>query len=108
MKKDTSYHDFVVYDLMNRLPNISSRSMMSGWCIYSDKVPFASIIGNQVYFKAKGDMASKLESLGWTKFCYKKSNNKTVSMNYWLVPDELIDNQELFEETAREVLEYLE
>ncbi|MFA7000105.1 MAG: TfoX/Sxy family protein [Candidatus Paceibacterota bacterium] len=106
MKKDTSFHDYIVYDLMNRLSNISSRPMMSGWCIYSDGVPFASIIGNQLYLKAKGEMAEKLASLGWTKFNYKKSDDKVVSMNYWLVPDELIDDPESFEEIAKEVLMY--
>ena len=104
MKKDTSYHDFIVYDLMIRLPEISSRPMMSGWCIYSDKVPFAAIIGNKLYLKAKGEIADKLSALGWQKFNYEKSNGKTVQMNYWQVPDELIDNQELFEEIANEVL----
>jgi TfoX/Sxy family transcriptional regulator of competence genes len=104
MKKDTSFHDYIVYDLMNRLFDISSRPMMSGWCIYSDKVPFASIIGNQLYLKAKGEMAEKLASLGWTKFNYEKSNGKSVSMNYWLVPDELIDDVEAFEEIAKEIL----
>jgi len=105
MKKDTSYHDFIVYDLMNRFPDISSRPMMSGWCIYSNKIPFAAIIGNQLYLKAKGEMANKLASLGWTKFNYEKTSGKTVHMNYWQVPDELIDNQGSFEEIARKVLD---
>jgi len=105
MKKDTSYHDFIVYDLMVRLPDISSRAMMSGWCIYSDKIPFAAIIGNQLYLKAKGEAADKLLALGWKKFNYEKSNGKVVSMSYWQVPDELIDNQEKFEEITRNLLQ---
>jgi TfoX/Sxy family transcriptional regulator of competence genes len=105
MKKNISYHDFIVYDLMNKLPEISSKAMMSGWCIYSEKIPFAAIIGNQVYLKAKGEMAEKLLSLGWQKFNYKKSNGKSVQMNYWQVPDELIDNQEGFTEIAIEILD---
>ena len=69
MKKDASFHDFVVYDLMNRLPNITSRPMMSGWCIYSDKIPFAAIIGNQLFFKVKsGEVKEELKSLGSTQF----------------------------------------
>ena len=104
MKKDTSYHDFVVYDLMTNMSDITSRPMMSGWCIYSNKIPFAAIIDNQLYLKAKGEQASRLEALGWTKFSYTKSNGKTFSMSYWLVPGELIDNQEKFMEVAREVL----
>lgn len=104
MKKDTSYHDFIVYDLMNRLPGISSRGMMSGWCIYSEGVSFAAIIGNKIYLKAKGKLADKLSSLGWVKFNYKKSNGRTVNMNYWQVPEELIDDQESFEQIATEAL----
>ena len=104
MKKDISYHDFVVYDLMARLPDVSSRPMMSGWCVYSEKIPFAVIIENQLYLKAKGEGADKLASLGWIKFHYKKSSGKMVSMSYWLVPDELIDDRELFEEMVKELL----
>ena len=104
MKKDLSYHDFVVYDLMNKLPDISSRSMMGGWCIYSNKIPFAMIIKNQLYLKAKGDLADKLAQDGWTKFTYQKPGGKKFSMGYWLVPDELIDNQEKLIEIAEQLL----
>jgi len=104
MKKDASYHDFVVYDLMNKLSNITSRPMMSGWCIYSEKIPFGAIIGNQLYLKGKGKFADKLALLGWKKFEYKKTSGKTVRMNYWQVPDELIDNQELLTEIMNEVI----
>ncbi|MFZ2167263.1 MAG: TfoX/Sxy family protein [Minisyncoccia bacterium] len=104
MKKDTSCHDFIVYDVMTRLPEISSRPMMSGWCIYSRGVPFAAVIGNQLYVKAKGNLAEKLSALGWTKFSYKKTNGKTVHMNYWKVPDELLDDQDSFNEIAEEAL----
>jgi DNA transformation protein len=104
MKKDVSFHDFVVYDLMSSLPDISSRTMMGGWCIYSNGIIFSLIMGNQVYFKAKGDLADKFISLGWTQFSYARPNNKIVKMCYWLVPDELIDNQRLFEEAVNEVI----
>jgi TfoX/Sxy family transcriptional regulator of competence genes len=107
MKKNISYHDFIIYDLMGKLPEISSKPMMSGWCIYSEKVPFAAIIGNQVYLKAKREMADKLCALGWQKFEYKKPDGKIIHMNYWQVPDELIDNQEEFTKIAMEVLDFL-
>ncbi len=104
MKKDTSYHDFVVYDLMNKLPNITSRPMMSGWCIYSENIPFGAIIGNQLYLKGKREFANKLASLGWKKFEYKKTSGKTVHMNYWQVPDELIDDQETLTDITNEII----
>ncbi len=104
MKKDTSYHDFVVYDLLARIPDVSSRPMMSGWSVYSNKVPFAAIIGNRLYLKAKGEMAEALASRGWSKFEYAKSGGKVVRMNYWLVPDDLFDDQEQLEAVIIEAL----
>jgi TfoX/Sxy family transcriptional regulator of competence genes len=105
MKKDVPYHDFVVYDLLSRIPEISSRPMMSGWCIYSNAIPFAAIIGNKLYLKAKREMADALASRGWLKFEYEKSDGKTVTMNYWLVPDETLDDQEQLEEIIGQILD---
>ncbi len=93
---------------MAGLPAISSRAMMSGWCVYSDKVPFAFIIENQLYLKAKGVFADKLASLGWTRFSYEKSNGKTITMCYWGVPEDLLDNQGSFNEIVGEALASLE
>ncbi len=107
MKKDAAYHDFVCYDLMGNLTEISSCRMMGGWCIYSSNAPFAAIIGNQLYLKAKNELGEKLRSLGWLRFEYTKSSGKTVSMSYWLVPDALIDDQEQFNKIATEVIDSL-
>ena len=108
MKKDTSFHDFVVYDLMNRLSDISSRPMMSGWCIYSNKIPFAAIIGNELFFKIKDiEMKEKMKSLGSTQFKYKKKDKKVFTMSYWSVPEEAIDNSDLFFDLANEVIKNL-
>lgn len=102
MKKDTSYHDFVVYDLMANLPNISSRPMMGEWIIYSDNTPFALISGGELHLKSK----EKKEN--WTQFQYEKSENKIVKLCYWRVPDEIIDEQGRFESEAQEMLKKLQ
>jgi len=108
MKKDTSFHDFIIYDLMNRLPGVFSRPMMSGWCIYSNKIPFAAIIGNELFFKIKDDkMKEKMKSLGSIQFKYKKKDKKVVTMSYWSVPEEAIDNSDLFCELVNEIISLL-
>lgn len=77
MKKDASFHDFVVYDLMNKFSDISSKTMMSEWCIYSNKIPFAAIIGNELFFKIKdNEMKEKMKNLGSKQFKYKKKIKK--------------------------------
>lgn len=102
--KDLTYHDFILHDLLGHFPNITSRPMMSGWCIYSKAIPFAAIIGDELYMKGLGNLAEYFQSLGWKRFSYKKSNNKTVNMNYWKVPGEFIDNQGAFDELMEKVL----
>jgi len=105
MKRDTSFHDFVVYDLMNSLSGISSRPMMSGWCIYADKIPFSLIIENKLFFKAKEDeIKKKFKTLGSKQFSYKKKDKKLVKMCYWSMPDEAMDNSDLFYELTSEAI----
>ena len=98
---------------------------MSGWCIYSCGIPFAAIIGNELYLKARGIMAEKLASLGSRQFSYEKNvaagagtkpgaktktkaKTKTIKMAYWFVPEEMFDNPEAFDGLAREAIEALQ
>lgn len=105
MKKDASFHDFVVYDLMNKFSDISSKTMMSGWCVYYNKIPFAAIIGNELFFKIKdNEMKEKMKKLGSIQFKYKKKDKKVVTMSYWSVPEEAMDNQDLFFELGSKVI----
>ena len=105
--KNTSFHDFVIYDLMANLPEISSKRMMSGWCIYSRDIPIGAIIEDQLYFKADGEMADKLKSLGSEQFEYEKTNHKVIKMRYWSVPEDFVDDQDKFDELAYEVIDVL-
>ncbi len=107
MKKSPDFHDFILYDLLgSKLDNITSRPMMSGWCVYASEVPFAAIIGNNFYIKTKDlKFVRELEGYGSEKFSYRKKDGKTVAMNYWLIPEELFDNVELILEIAERVIE---
>lgn len=104
MKKDTSFHDFIVYDLLATIPAVTSRAMMGGWIIYAEGKTIALISENQLYLKAEGEQAALLMSLGWKKFTYVKKTGVAVTMKYYLVPEELIDNQEAFNEILVKVL----
>ncbi len=106
MKKSTDFHDFVVFDLLSRLNNITSRHMMSGWCIYSNKVPFAAIIENNLYVKTKNQgTIAELISFGSEQFQYEKKDGKVVSMSYWSLPDEKIDDMDFIQKIAEQVIE---
>ncbi|HEY1041137.1 MAG TPA: TfoX/Sxy family protein [Candidatus Paceibacterota bacterium] len=106
MKKSLDFHDFIVFDILGSLGNISSKPMMSGWAIYADGIPFAAIIGNNFYLKTKNSaVIDELQEYGSEKFSYEKKDGKVVSMNYWLVPEDLFDIPEILEKIATQAIE---
>ncbi len=106
MKKSPDFHDFILYDLLgSKLDDITSRPMMSGWCVYASGVPFAAIMGNNFYVKTRDlKLVRELEGYGSEKFSYRKKDGKTVAMNYWLIPEDLLDNPEVVLEIVEKVI----
>lgn len=105
MKKDPSFHDYIVYDVLGSLPDLSSRHMMSGWSIYSNGVTFAAIIGNQFYLKTKSaQLIERLQELGSEKFSYEKSDGKVVSMSYWYISEDNLENHQMIHELVEEAI----
>lgn len=106
MKKATDFHDFIVFDLLTRLDTISSRRMMSGWCIYSQGIPFGAIIENDFYIKTKNpDTIKELQSVRSERFTYKKKDGKVVSMNYWSIPEEMLDDMDFVQKICEQAIE---
>lgn len=98
MKRNSEFHDYVVHDLLGRIPGISSRPMFSGYGIYQHGNIFAIIIADELYFKATAQTQDYFEKQGSHPFAYTKKNGKTYTMNYWLVPEEIMEDREKFEE----------
>lgn len=93
MKKDSSFRDFVINDLFAEVPGITSRQMFGGWGIYKDGVFFSIISGGELYFKVDSINQSDYEALDSHPFVYTREG-KQISMSYWLVPEEIIEDQE--------------
>ncbi len=94
MPKSLDFHDMIVYDLLGRLPTITSRSAMSGWCIYADNIPIAFIIANKLHLKTKDpEIILELKKHESEQFSYSKKDGKVVMLNFWSVSDELLDHE---------------
>jgi len=93
MKKDSSFHDFVINDLFAEIPGIASRHMFGGWGIYKDDIFFAIISGGELYFKVDDENRMDYETLGSHPFVYSR-DGKQISMSYWLIPEEIMEDQE--------------
>jgi len=94
MKKDNSFHDYVVYDLLADIPGVSSCAMFGGWGIYKYGIIFAIIIDGQLYFKVGDSNRSDYEKYESVPFVYAKENNKKITMPYMLLPEEIMEEKE--------------
>ena len=103
-KRDTTFHDYVVHDVLVSLPGISSRAMFGGWGIYQFGVIFAIIIDGELYFKADAANQPDFESIGSRPFIYEREGKGPVSMSYWLVPEEVLEDRNLVNDWVKKAV----
>lgn len=101
MKRDKSFHDYVVYDILGDEPAITSKAMFGGWGIYQNGVVFGIITGGQLYFKVDDGNRSEFEAIDSHPFVYAKKSGKSVALLYWLVPEEVMEDREKFHDLMR-------
>ncbi len=94
MTKDKSFHDYIIYDLLGDVPGITSRAMFGGWAIYKNGVIFGIIVAGELYFKVDNENRPKFEEMEGHPFVYAKSDGKPITMSYWLVPEEIMEDRE--------------
>ncbi|KKU94031.1 MAG: TfoX domain-containing protein [Candidatus Jorgensenbacteria bacterium GW2011_GWA1_48_13] len=99
LKRDKSFHDYVLYDLLGGIDGVVSRPMFSGWGIYKNGKIFAFIIDSDLYFKGNKETSRVFEEKGGKQFDYvKKSHPEPVKLPYWSVPEEILEDREVFTE----------
>ena len=97
------YVDYIL-ELLSEFDNITVKKMFGSHSLYKDGIIFAIIDNNELYFKVNEETKSKYEELNSEAFTYTR-NNKTISMCYWKVPAQVLDDQELFNKWAEEAFE---
>lgn len=97
--QDTGFHDYVVHDLLGTTPGIASRAMFGGWGIYHDGAIFAIMVEGELFLKADEEGRRVFEARGSRQFTYTTRTRPTpVAMPYWLVPDEVMEDRDIFDE----------
>ena len=91
--KRSDFADYVAQDLLAGLPGVRARAMFGGYGIYQNDVMFAIIVDDTLYFKVDDSNRKDYEKLGSKPFVYK-SRGKRVTMSYWEVPAEVMDDRE--------------
>ena len=96
MKKDDSFKDYVL-DLLVDFGTVEAKRMFSGWGVYRDGIIFAIITDGELYFKVDKRSQTDYEKYDSHPFTYTREGRQ-VSLSYWLLPEEIMEEQEkLFE-----------
>ena len=95
MTRDRSFHDYVVYDLLGDISGIASRAMFGGWAIYKNGIVFGLILSGELYFKVDDSNRREFEQMESSHpFVYAKKAGKPITMSYWLVSGEILEDRE--------------
>ena len=99
--KKSSYADYVVNDVLSRLNGVTARAMFGGHGLYLKGTIFGLIADEVLYFKTDGSNRVQYEKLGSRPFTYDGRKGKKVTINYWEVPSEILEDPNLVAEWAQ-------
>lgn len=96
-------------DLFANIPNVTTRRMMGGLCLYSDDHIFAILSAEgQPYVKAAGALADALAQEGSKKFEMTRKDGSIATMGYWRLPDDAVEDPDQACVWANRALQALE
>ena len=95
MKKSTSFRDYII-DLLSGVLDVTTRSMFSGWGFYQRGVIFGFAVESEFYVKGAVVDKDDFMAAGSRQFTYLHTNKKMVSMPYWFVPEDILENRDEF------------
>lgn len=94
---DKNFHDYVVNDVMRDIPGITSRAMFGGYGIYRSGVFFAIIEDGKIWLRVDDSNKGDFEEMGSNAFTYSMKDGRIMTMAYWDLPEEILENREELE-----------
>jgi len=104
MKRDNSYTEYIVYDVLGHLEDITMKPMFSGAGIYMDGVIIAFVAEGELYFKSNDTLKEKYLSQGCHPFLYMKKG-KEVEISYMSATEEMMEDRDIMLDRAYESYE---
>lgn len=91
--KDTGFVEYVK-EILEPFGPIKVRAMFGGYGVYRDEAMFATIVYNELYFRATPESAEYFKSQGSEPFIYtyKNPNRKPITLPYWKATPEVLDD----------------
>ncbi len=99
--KTSSYVDYVLGDALSLLPEVRARAMFGGYGLYLNGVIFGIIADEVLYFKVDSSNQAEFKVFGSKPFSYKGAKGKKISMSYWEVPQEVLEDPQAVAQWAQ-------
>ena len=93
-----------IFDLFSSFGPVTIKSMFGGKGIYSDGLIIALEVNDELLLKADLISAPDFEEAGSAQWTYD-GKSKPIKMPYWSVPDEALDDTDVFAIWARKAKE---
>jgi len=93
-----------VVDMLAPLGAVTHRRFFGGQGIVCGEVQFAMILGGVLYLRVDAALAAQLKTHGAQPFVYGTRKRDVEVASYYSVPEECLDDEELFVDWARRSL----
>jgi DNA transformation protein len=93
----SSPQDYVAYiaqDVLSAIGEIKTRRMFGGHGFYFNGRIFGIEANDKIYFKVTATNQKDYEDAGSEPFHYSAKDKKAVSMSYWEVPEDVLEQRE--------------
>ncbi|MFT5281055.1 MAG: DNA transformation protein [Flavobacteriaceae bacterium] len=90
--KSPEFKDYVVDQLLSWSDEVIGRSMFGGFGLYVSGVMFALISDDALYIKVGETNKELFKEIESYPFTYSHKNGKKVSLSYWYIPDDIIED----------------
>jgi DNA transformation protein and related proteins len=87
-----SFHEYVMQDVLSEVDGLTSRRMFGGYGVYQRDVFFGLIAENRLYFKVLPESQKLYKERGSRPFQYSAKDRKLVTLSYWEVPVEILED----------------
>jgi DNA transformation protein len=95
--KSNVFLEYLLGDVFEETLHVTVRAMMGGHVLYSEGKVFGIAEDDELWLKGSDEFAGWYLSRGSRKFSYPKEG-KVQEMNFFLVPEEVLENRGDFNE----------
>lgn len=90
----SSFAAYILNDVMQGIPGVTAKAMFGGYGLYQHGKIFGLIADECLYFKVGNSNRSTYEAHKSTPFTYTGKSGDPITMSYWLVPEEILSDEE--------------